>query len=234
MKRITIIILLLASLSGISTAQKFRFEAGYGFASNSMNDLKLAYDMILKGLPVAGKITDDFPSLPFESFAITAQLGEAFIFGLTGTHNTTGARISYKDFSGEYKFDSKLTSWTPGLRIGANLFKGKISVSGFADVAYSFTKLKTDEIMLTFKEKKSYKANSFSVQPQIRLSHQIRQFEISLNGGYQYDFGGVFTLGGNKMINTITDESVSANWSGYRFMLNLGYCFRKSKPVLPE
>ena len=88
--------------------------------------------------------------------------------------------------------------------------------------------------MLTFKEKKSYKANSFSVHPQIRLSHQIRQLEISLNGGYLYDFGGVFTLGGNKMINTISDESVSANWSGYRFMLNLGYCFRKSKPALLE
>jgi len=234
MKRIAISILLLAGFSSISTAQKINFEAGYGFASYSMNDLKLGYDMILKNIPVNGKITDDFPSPPFESVAITAQFGKAFIFGLTGTHNTTGARISYKDFSGEYKFDSKLTSWAPGLRIGANLFQGKISVSGFADVAYSFTKLKTDEIMLTFKEKKSYSANSFSVQPQIRLSHQIRQFEISLNGGYLYDFGGVFTSGGNKMINTITNEQVSSNWSGYRFMLNLGYCFSKSKPVLPE
>lgn len=225
MKKITLILLLLICLTSLAPAQKIKFEAAYGLASYSMNDLKLGNDMILKELPVKGEITDDFPSLPFESVAISAQFGKVLIIGLTGTHNTTASRISYKDFSGEFKYDLRLTSWAPGVRIGANIFQRKIAVSGIADVAYSFTSLATDEIMLTFSEKRSFRSNSFTVLPQIRLSRQIKKFEIGLNGGYLYDFGGAYISGGEKLINTKTQEQVSNNWSGYRFMLNLGYCF---------
>lgn len=227
MKHILTIILLLVSCTIPGFAQKIKLEAGYGIGAYSMKDLKSLNNLLLDKLPVKGKITDNFPAQPSESVALTAQIGNRFVVGLTGSHSTTGSRVSYKDYSGEYKCDELLTSYAPGILVGVKLYKGIVDVSVMADAAYSFTKLKMEESLLTETTKKSFTANSITVLPEIKIARIIKRFELGINAGYLYDFGADYSAsdGSGNIKNTKTNQKISNNWSGYRLSLNLGYWF---------
>lgn len=227
MKNILTIILLILIYPTINLAQKTKFEVSYGIGTYSMNDLKSLNNFRLEKLPVKGKITDDFPPQPFESIKLTTQIHNRFVAGLTGSHNTTGSRVNYKDYSGEYKCDQLLTSYAPGIVIGMKLYDAIIDVSINANATYSFTKLKIEETLMTETTKNSFTANSLSILPEIKIAYSVKQFELSINTGYLYDFGADFlTSNGTEIIKTSNSkQKISSNWSGYRFSLNLGYCF---------
>lgn len=227
MKNILTIILLLIIYPTINFAQKTKFEVSYGIGAYSMNDLKSLNNLLLEKLPVKGKITDDFPPQPFESIKLTTQFHNRFVVGITGSHNTTGSRVNYKDYSGQYKCDQLLTSYAPGIVIGMKLYDAIVDVYVNANATYSFTKLKIEETLMTETTKDSYTANSLSVHPEIKIAYSLKRFELSVNTGYLYDFGANFlAFDGRGLINNSNSgQKISSNWSGYRLALNLGYYF---------
>jgi hypothetical protein len=227
MKRFIFIVLLLVFVSETTKAQKIKIELGYGIAGYSMTDLKSFNDLILKNLPVEGKITDNFPSQPYETVTISSHISKTFIVGITGSYYTTGSRVSYKDYSGEYRFDNVLNSYNPGILIGTKLYAGAVNISLLANASYSFVDMKFKETMMDNSQTDKFKSNSFSVLPELKIARKIKMFEVSLNAGYMYDFEAPYTLsnGNGKLKNSETNKEIRNNWSGYRFSLNLGYCF---------
>jgi hypothetical protein len=219
--------LLLSFVSKATVAQKIRIELGSGIAGYSMTDLKSLNDLALKNLPIEGKITDNFPSQPYETVTISSHIWKAFIVGITGSYYTTGSRVSYKDYSGEYRFDNVLSSYNPGILIGAKLYSGAVDISLLTRTSYSFVNMKLKETIMDDSQTNKFKSNSISVLPELKIARRIKMFEISLNSGYMYDFEAPYTFsdGNGKLRNSETNKEIRNNWSGFRFSLNLGYCF---------
>ena len=125
-------IFLLVNISN-SFAQgiSFRFQAGYNM--HNMAQLKKMQMGLAEsisdetGIPV--KVVDDFPSFYNFQVQFLVTTPELFSTGMYIDYCSTGGRIHYKDYSGEYGFDQILTQMTIGGIIEKNLF-------GFAQAHY--------------------------------------------------------------------------------------------------
>ncbi|MDP4273492.1 MAG: hypothetical protein Q8907_04360 [Bacteroidota bacterium] len=91
---------------------RLSFQTGYGFYNmKSLSDFtKEAY----KSLPFEAKIISNYPPYFYYQPAIKFS-NDRFGIGLVYLFQTTGARISSKDYSGEYLYDSKINCYSPAI-----------------------------------------------------------------------------------------------------------------------
>ncbi len=205
------------------------FEAGYGIGSYSLSDLRDMNSEILKNLPVKGKLTDDFPMQPFYGVAILYQTSDVIAIGVTGFYNTTGSRISYKDYSGELLADNILTSWSPGIAARFKLTDKRLNLYEETRIAYAFSKLQMNEKVLSYSDEMTFKSAGLQVEPKFKLTYDIGNLEFGLNAGYLFDFGGKNRLTGDKdSVLQFSDskDPIKTNWSGVRLSASLSYLFQ--------
>ena len=227
MKKTSLTILI--TLLSVTVFSQIIIEANYGYGLYSLKDLKDMNSEVLKNLPVEGKITDDFPDQPYYGIGIYYQTSELIALGITGFYNTTGSRISYKDFSGELKIDNILTSYSPGISIRFKLLDKRLKLFEENRISYSFSKLKMQEEVLNSTEEMTFKSSGLQFEPRFRLSYNISELELGLNAGYLIDFPGKNRLVGDKdaiLQYTNSGDEIKTNWSGLRFAMSLGYNFQ--------
>lgn len=224
-KIISIIIFILLVYSSFS---QLIIEAGYGIGSYSLNDMRDMNSTILKNLPVKGKITDDFPMQPFYNIGILYQATDLLSFGISGSFNTTGSRISYKDYSGELQVDNILTSWSPGVAARLKLINKAVNLYGETRISYAFSKLEMKEKIITYNDKKSFKSGAIQAEPKLRLAYNTGSIEFGANAGYLIDTGSKNRLVGNRdafLQFNDTKKPVKTNWSGIRLSASVCYLF---------
>jgi hypothetical protein len=216
--------LLLFQIIASTFGQKFKIEVGWGMGSYSMTDLKELNRSILASLPVDAAITDNFPSQPFYNVAMSYLVNQKVSFGITGSYCTTGSRISYKDYSGELKYDNILSSYSPGIQISYTLSDKTLRLSGETNFSASISKLRLYEEILTYSNSTKYYSTSFQIEPGLKLSYLIKRIEIGVKAAYLIDLGGR-NKGGEKesiLRNTLTEKDIKTNWSGIRLSISLG------------
>jgi len=221
---LTIIVIFVSMVS----FSQIRIEAGYGYGTYSLNDLRGMNSEILGNLPVEGRITDDFPAQPYYNAGIFYQTSEKVYLGIIGNFNTTGSRISYKDYSGELKIDNILTSYSPGIAAGFKLMDKKFSLYEETRISYAFTKLKMKEKILTSTDENVFKSSAVQIEPRFKLGYTISGLELGLHAGYLIDTGGKNRLTGNKdavLQYTDSNEEIKTGWSGIRLGASVGYSF---------
>jgi hypothetical protein len=230
MKKVNITLIMI--LVSIVSFSQLRIEAGYGFGTYSLKDLRDMNSEILRNLPVEGRITDDFPAQPYYNAGLLYQVTDIVSLGITGNYYTTGSRISYKDYSGELKIDNVLSSYSPGIAAGFKLVDKKLKLFEETRISYSFTKLKMKEKIISLNDETVFKSCGLQVEPRFKLSYNICGLEFGLNAGYLVDFGGKNRLVGNKdaiLQFTGSKEAVKTNWSGIRLGASIGYYFQLQK-----
>ena len=96
---------------GYSQEIKIGFQSGYGkYSMTGLDDYcKKSYNYGLKT-----KIVSGFPGYLYYRPSIVVKF-EDINFGLIYTFQSTGARKSYKDYSGEYLLDMLVESNSPGI-----------------------------------------------------------------------------------------------------------------------
>jgi hypothetical protein len=221
----TILIFLIFAYTSFA---QLSIEAGYGIGSYSLSDLRDMNSEILKNLPVQGKITDDFPMQPFYGIGVYYQTTDVVSLGITGFYNTTGSRISYKDYSGELKVDNILTSWSPGIAARFKLLDKKVNLYQETRVSYAFSKLKMNEKIITYNDEMTFKSSALQIEPKFKLTYEISDLEIGLNAGYVLDIGGKNRLVGDKnsfLQFNDTKEPIKTNLGGVRLSVSVGYFF---------
>ena len=115
MKRIIICLaalLLLFNMDALSQGVIAELQAGTG--TYSMRDLKGLNRYIKNRLPFDTKIVADFPPFLNYSAILKFRIKNAYL-GIIQSYQTTGSRISGRDYSGEYAFDITLNAYSPGI-----------------------------------------------------------------------------------------------------------------------
>jgi hypothetical protein len=211
----------------LNTLAQIKFELDYGFGKYAMKDLKSFNQGILETLPVKAQVTDNFPVTSYWKAGVLPYSYKFLSLGLTGVYNTTGSRIDYVDFSGEYKLDQVLSSRGFGLIFRfAFLEKGKIKFSEYSDLIYAFTRCEMTETILDSQQQYNFKSRSFQFEPGFRLAYEIASFQLAAKIGYTFDFKGRLILKDDKdsyLTIPDSDEKVQTDWSGFRAGMSLCY-----------
>src|SRR4030042_3249631 len=90
------------------------FQAGYGFYD--MSTFSEINKTVLKQLPFEANIVSNYPAYRYYQPMIKTNKG-LYDLGMLYLFQTTGSRISSKDYSGEYRFDAKINGHSLGFDI---------------------------------------------------------------------------------------------------------------------
>lgn len=220
------IFLTVASLLLCITANA-QFSIGYsvGYGSYKMGEMKPIMDLYFEMAVL------QYPNLPFEltsnfpgNTTHTLELGymlNKHELGLKATYMTTGGKVAYSDYSGEYR-DRLIAN---GYRIAATYRyyveayrKKNIKLLVFGEISPGVTvsKLRSEKYIKIgddmLKESPDsnidFKGNGFTIQPQIGGKlYFTRNLAVVVTGGYDFEFGG-------KLSKFSTSPRL--DWSGLR------------------
>jgi hypothetical protein len=228
----TVLVLLLHLTAGISMYSQ-QLSAGFstGVGTYSMSELKTLNDAMQPDFDA--KLVSDFPAWFYYTPSLQYRSGK-FTIGLTYTFQSTGSRISAKDYSGEYRFDMKVHSNNLGICAAMDLKTwSKSRLSLYAEPGLSFSGLEIIQYLnllgtVVGDETIRFKALNYYLEPGIGYSYSFVPFlTAAVNLGYYFQAGkqDFYTDGDkdNELVNPVTDEPIKPQWGGIRFGLTLMY-----------
>jgi len=135
---------MLFSVCAVSYSQNLDFGIQTGIGFYNMNGLKSLNATVFKSLPFQAGVISDYP--PFFYYKPVFFLSfNKFRVGLQASFYSTGSRISSKDYSGEYLFDTKTYCIAPSANIDFLLFtfcnKYKLFLFSEGGITYSSLEL---------------------------------------------------------------------------------------------
>lgn len=200
---------------------KFEYSAGYG--SFQLTDIKSIQKSIIGMYGL--QITDNFPN------NFTHGIGFGFLqdnleYGCKFTYLTTGGRLNVVDYSGSYTIDMIVNGYRLGSygRFHVKTGLSRLNVFFQLESGGMSSNLKLYEEMKIYNESNQnsneLKGYGFYIEPTLGANIRIaNRFNITLYGGYEFDFGGTLKLDNNK-------TGSKANWNGIRLNCGLSYIIK--------
>jgi hypothetical protein len=231
MKR-TILILFLHLAAGTSIfSQQLSIGFTGGVGTYSMNELKTLNDAWQPDFDA--KLVSDFPAWFYYQPSLRFR-SEKYTIGFTCTFQSTGSRISAKDYSGEYRFDMLVHSKNLGVYFGLDvLTRNKSRFSVYAEPGLTYSNLKINQYLhllstVVDDQTVKFRALNLFLEHGIAWSYSIfPSFTAGLNLGYSLQAGKQdFYTGGDtdrELVNPVTHESIRPQWNGFRFGITLMY-----------
>jgi hypothetical protein len=234
MKKIIQIIFFFSILAvnGIAQQVSVGFQTGTG--TYSMKGLKEINEIVKQDLPFDTKIVANFP--PFLNYGSVIMISTSKAnYGLMYTFQSTGSRISGKDYSGEYRFDMKINSSSPAIYEEVNIgTAGIIKCYIYSATGLLFSNLQMDEYLNVFddeviNETSKFKSLNFFLESGLKFTCPVKFLDIGINAGYLLQVGKKsFHSVDNKnniLGNPINGEPVKPGWDGFRGGLSVFYTF---------
>jgi hypothetical protein len=221
--------ILLIFLFLLFTLNSFCYDIslGVGFGSYSMTDIKKMNTIVVGEITLPVKVTDNFPPYLFYQFIISNQVSEKYSIGMAWAYHSTGFRLTYSDYSGEYTNDELANA----ISIGAVLEFKLLSFNDFnffVDVnpGLLFTSLTISEMTRIYDQSQTSKldiqSTNFYIQPGLKITYPVSIFKLFLFSGYTLDLTGDYHLKGNsdaKLVFPGTENIITSSWDGFRFCL---------------
>ena len=234
MKKIIPVIFLLTMISIKGNSQQFSAGFQSGIGTFSMQQLKKLNEAAMKVLPFDTKVVENFPIYFYYRSSILMKI-KRISFGPVYTFQSTGSRISGKDYSGEYRFDMIINSSAPGIYAEVDfLEQNKLQFSFYSIFGVLLSSLRMKEYLYILEETvtdNNYKFKAFNMfaEPGFRLSYPVKFLDVGINAGYQIQFGNksfYFIENKNaKLVNPESEDPVKPGWNGFRFGLSVFYTF---------
>lgn len=223
--KIFLIVLFLYVCSHIhSQVFKIVFESGLG--TYSMTDLKEINSEVQKIYPFNTKVVSDFPPYFYYEPGIMLKSGKISL-GLVYSFQSAGSRVSVKDYSGEYRYDMKVNSNSPGIYWDVEIWsKNNFELSLYSTFKVAFSKLRTNEYFILLdslirNDFYNFRAKTYNCEPGIRLTRSLGFFTFGIDAGYSVDlYRKAFHKTENKeilLINPGNQMTAKPNWNGFRF-----------------
>jgi hypothetical protein len=225
-KYILIAMLFSDSLASFSQTFDLGIQTGIGFYN--MKGLKSLNAYVFKSLPFQAKVISDYPPYFYYKPAIFMSFNRIRI-GLQASFNSTGSRISSKDYSGEYLFDIKTYCITPGAYIDYSLFTlfSNYKLSLFSEGGIIFSNLDLKENLTLNKQNitsssYSFQSQNYYIESGVKFRHSIyKSISLELNASYLIQFGKkVFKSDKGEILND-GKRAIGPDWGGLRFGLSI-------------
>ena len=211
-----------------------------GLGNYSMTDLKELNEIVVRHTPFDTKMVHDFPAYFYYRPFILLKL-KKISFGLVYTFQSTGSRISARDYSGEYLLDMVVNSSGPGIYDEIVLYgHNNIHYSFYSTFGALFSNLKMKESLVVndesqTDEKFKFKSFNYYLEAGLKISYSYQFLDFGFNAGFQIQAGdGSFRYSENedvKLINTENNNPVRPEWNGFRAGLSISYRFPQSSKL---
>ena len=232
----TYLVLVLIITATSIKAQDLLFGAGFGGGTFSMSSTKEFNKVISSGLPFKAELTSNFPPYFFLKAEALYSFPKTFAIGVNFTSTSTGARLSYADYSGSYKFDNVQNGLFPGIKILVGKAPGKVTGINFGlEGGVALSKMKIDEETKVFDQTASNITNvssmGFYIQPGVYYFLVSKsQFRLSANASYYIGIEKGYHLPNQKdaqLINPQTGKQIKPQWDGVRIGVTAYWVLRK-------
>jgi hypothetical protein len=195
-KLLIIAVLIFASATGLySQRNEMNLELEYmlGIGFYDMEGLKYSTKTLHGTLPFDSKLIDNFPSYYSHSFALSLPIKERGLLGLVFAYSSTGALISSKDYSGEYRYTSIASSRLYGLRYGIrNEGTGRFSTLMYIDGGFLHSSYEMNDILKidgTSKiESIEESGAGYYLSPGVKAIYKYNGFSANASIAYLLDF----------------------------------------------
>lgn len=234
MRNVLITVLVLISFPAALFSQQLNLVLEPGIGSYAMKDLKEFNNMNLSYLTFDAKLTDNFPVYWYNKLSLQYSLKKLLTFGLTCSYQSTGSRISRADYSGEYSFDTRIRSISPGVIAEFYIPLNAFRISLRNEAGIEFSKLRLNEYLRINTQSKndeySFTSQNLYYEPTVRLSYPVSFFRLGIAAGWLFDLkkeiltGSDSNKNNNNNINNIilsNGKPATADWSGMRLGVSL-------------
>jgi hypothetical protein len=239
MKKV-LVSLMLVSFPVFLWSQELKIGFQSGFEGNSMFELKDLNTSIMSTIPFDTKVVSDFPGYMYYQPSISLAF-KRFGIGLNFSNNSTGSRVSGKDYSGEFRFDLRLRKNSPGLFIEYYLFTERDM--GFrllceGEGGFMFSSLHLEQNLIAnsstlLNDSYDFKAKNYFFQPGLKAVYRLNSFEFEINAAYLLQFGdGTFYNESDSklmLLNSKTGAPVKPEWSGFKIGVGINFVLIKTK-----
>jgi hypothetical protein len=223
----TLLITLFFFLQNVSLSQDVKLGFQSGIGKYDMEGLKKLNSDVAFNLPFNVKTIDNYPNYFFYKPKVELSYN-VLSFGCILAYYSTGSRLSVKDYSGEYLFDSKIKAWAPGIYLNLRLSpEGKsYLISLYSEIGKMYTTLilkeyfKFDNIE-EINTKEFFTSTNYFFEPGIKCSYRYKSLGVELSVGNFIQFGsGIFeSTDGVFIINS--GKELQPEWDGFRVGLTL-------------
>lgn len=230
---IGVFVLFLINMQGWAQAGEFRASYHLGAGQFMMQELKSLNSERLEGIAVNAKILQNYPIYLTHTLVVSQNFSDFHRLGLSFEHQSTGSRISYKDYSGELTLDTRLTANSIGM-----FYEGYIAEKKGIDLAcgsylyLNFSSLQFDNFIRVNSETQSEKINfnsqGISLQPFFSASKQIKSFILGTElSAYLNIISRDLYLQQNKDATLVNNDgnTIRPDWTGLRFKARISYIF---------
>lgn len=234
MKKIYLLCLLLIILTQQAMGQEvsINYQPGIGFYS--MKDLKGFQEQRLNMLDVDAGIDHDYPGFFNHQLQFINKFSKSEL-GLVYRRQSSGSRISYKDYSGEITLDTKINAHGVGIYFAVPLLEKSNNVLlffGQGFVVFSDLNMRDHISIYNYKsdtETLDLYSRGYLFEPGMRFTRMIRQLKLGAEMGIDLNlYNEDFHLKGKKesKAQDFNGQFFRPNWSGVRFALVLGFVFK--------
>ncbi len=212
-KFVTVLLLLvISSLNSNAKLSDFKLRMHIGWGDYYMDLPKKISEEIIKLTPFNDRIMSNYPGYYNYKFEILFPVIRGLDIGANFCNLSAGSLISYKDYSGEYRYESLIKGYCFGGTINIQIFGVRTPYKVWFELGGGFIKSYFDsEENLTIGNGYSKTTMKFDelgtyIQLAISATYDLDIGEIGINAGYFFDF--------DPRDKLITD------WSGCRASLS--------------
>jgi hypothetical protein len=209
-----------------------------GLEFSGMSDLRVLNVQFKNAVPFSTKLVADFPGYwyyqPMLKFS-SAKFG----LGLEYSFNSTGSRISGKDYSGEYRLDMRISKKSPGLSVEYFLFAEKnFGFWLYTGGGVMFTSLRREESLVVndiydINDSAGFRSTNYYIQPGFKVTWPWNSLEFEFYSAYLIQLGkGTLRNEQYKnevLANMVTGDPVKPGWNGIKLGIAVDYILIKSK-----
>jgi len=210
---------------------------GSNYSYYNLNDLtnlqKQISSDINTELNISLKDLESFPSYFSYEFQVIYNIEPNQNVGLTYEYSTTGARSHYEDYSGEYKIDYSVESYSIGA-LFERIIRCKISnipIGVKALLIKSNFEIDSTISIFGINENNSVSleaaATSFGLEPYTGLQFSIVDFKLQILVAYLLSIESDLHDPSNPEAYLLNPEGkrIGLNWNGFKCGLSIGYNF---------
>lgn len=227
MKKIILLILFLVfihSLIQSVNAQTITFGGGIDLGTYSMNDLKDFQEYLNAQVPVDISSIETYPAFfRYTGFGEFSQ--NKISFGLQITYESTGSRSSYKDYSGEIRFDQIVSAVGVGTFISySEIARLPIYVKFVSGLTFSdLSLLEYVEITnQTIEDKYEYKSMGYFSEAHIGYELNFKFINLTPFLSYRISFNSeTFKNSNDNMLIIPPNREIKPNFTGFRLGINV-------------